>query len=65
MGKKEKIASVLQLVGGNKKNVENIVNEIDMFLESLNAEIEDWKFSMEEYKDGTRIFARFQILIKK
>jgi len=65
MGKKEKIASVLQLVGGNKKNVENIVNEIDMFLDSLNAEIEDWKFSMEEYKDGTRIFARFQILIKK
>ena len=65
MGKKEKIASVLQLVGGNKKNVENIVNEIDMFLDSLNAEIEDWKFSMEEFKDGTRIFARFQILIKK
>jgi hypothetical protein len=52
-------------VGGNKKNVENIVNEIDMFLDSLNAEIEDWKFSMEEFKDGTRIFARVQILIKK
>jgi hypothetical protein len=64
-GKKEKIASVLQLVGGKRENVERIVEEIDKFFENLNAEIEDWKFSMEEYKDGTRIFARFQILVKK
>ena len=65
MGKKEKIASVLQLIGGDRKNVENVVNEIDQFLDSLNAQIEDWKFSMGEYKDGTRVFVRFQILIKK
>jgi hypothetical protein len=31
----------------------------------LNAELEDWKISMEEYGDGTRVFARFQILIRK
>ncbi|MFA5772354.1 MAG: hypothetical protein WC974_06470 [Thermoplasmata archaeon] len=65
MGKKERISSVLQLVGGNKENVEKIVEEIDKFFENLNAEIEDWKFSIEEFRDGTRIFARFQILIKK
>jgi hypothetical protein len=65
MGKKEKIASVLQLIGGDRKNVENIVTELDQFLESLNAQIEDWKFSMGEYKDGTRIFVRVQILVKK
>lgn len=65
MGKKEKISSVLQLVGGRAENVEKIVEEMDKFFENLNAEIEDWKFSMEEFRDGTRIFARFQILIKK
>ncbi len=65
MGKKEKIASVLQLIGGDRKNVENVVTELDQFLDSLNAQIEDWKFSMGEYKDGTRIFVRVQLLIKK
>lgn len=65
MGKKEKISSVLQLVGGKAENVEKIVGELDKFFENLNAEIEDWKFSMEEFRDGTRIFARFQIIIKK
>jgi DNA polymerase elongation subunit (family B) len=65
MGKKEKMASVLRLVGGKPENVEKIVNEIDKFLENLNAELEDWKISMEEHDDGTRIFARFQILVKK
>ena len=65
MGKKEKISSVLQLVGGRPENVEKIVEELDKFFENLNAEIEDWKFSMEEFQDGTRIFARFQIVIRK
>jgi hypothetical protein len=65
MGKKQKISSVLQLVGGKAENVEKIVEEMDKFFDNLNAEIEDWKFSMEEFRDGTRIFARFQILIKK
>jgi len=65
MGKKEKISSVLQLVGGRAENVEKIVEEMDKFFDNLNAEVEDWKFSIEEFRDGTRIFARFQILIKK
>lgn len=65
MGKKEKMASILRLVGGKPENVEKIVNEIDKFFDNLNAELEDWKISMEEHKDGTRVFARFQILIRK
>ena len=36
MGKKEKVASVLQLVGGKSENVEKIVDELDSFFESLN-----------------------------
>jgi hypothetical protein len=65
MSKKEKISSILQLVGGKPENVEKMVEELDKFFDNLNAQIEDWKFSMEEFRDGTRIFARFQILIKK
>ncbi|OPY34268.1 MAG: hypothetical protein A4E32_00540 [Methanomassiliicoccales archaeon PtaU1.Bin124] len=65
MTKKDKVASVLNMVGGKPENVEKIVDEIDHFFETINAEMEDWKVSMEEYKDGTRIYARFQILIKK
>jgi DNA polymerase elongation subunit (family B) len=65
MEKKEKMASVLRLVGGRPENVEKIVDELDKFLGNLNAELEDWKISMEEYGDGTRVFARFQILIRK
>jgi hypothetical protein len=65
MGKKEKVASILHMVGGNPENVEKIVDEIDKFFDNLNAEMEDWKVSMEEFPDGTRIFARFQVLIKK
>ncbi|MDD1773632.1 MAG: hypothetical protein LUQ14_03290 [Methanomassiliicoccales archaeon] len=65
MGKKEKMASVLRLVGGKPENVEKIVDEIDKLFENLNAELEDWKISMEEQTDGTRIFARFQVLLKK
>ncbi len=59
------MASVLRLVGGKPENVEKIVDELDKFLGNLNAELEDWKISMEEYGDGTRVFARFQILIRK
>lgn len=65
MSKKEKMASILRLVGGKPENVERIVDEIDKFFDNLNAELEDWKISMEEFGDGTRIFARFQILVKK
>ncbi len=65
MGKKEQVASVLQLVGGSADQAEKIVDEVDKFFDNLNAEIEDWKISMEEFKDGTRVFARVQILIRK
>jgi DNA polymerase elongation subunit (family B) len=65
MGKKEQVASVLQLVGGNAEQAEKIVDEVDRFFNNLNAEVEDWKISMEEFKDGTRIFARVQVLVKK
>jgi hypothetical protein len=65
MGKKENVSAVLNLVGGKPDNVEKIVDEIDRFLSTINAEMEDWKVSMEEYSDGTRIYARFQVLVKK
>jgi hypothetical protein len=65
MGQKEKVASVLNMVGGKAENVEKIVDEIDRFFNTINAELEDWKVSMEEYQDGTRIYARFQVLMKK
>lgn len=65
MGKKEQVASILKMVGGNAEQAERVVDEVDRFFDNLNAELEDWKISMEEFKDGTRIFARVQILIKK
>jgi hypothetical protein len=65
MEKKLKVASVLHLVGGKAENVEKIVDEIDQFFETIDAELEDWKISMEESSDGTRIYARFQVLLKK
>jgi hypothetical protein len=65
MGKKDSVASVLHMVGGNPDNVEKIVDEMDKFFDSMNAELEDWKVTMEEFTDGTRIFARLQILLKK
>jgi hypothetical protein len=65
MTKKAKMSSVMNLVGGRPENVERIVDELDRFFNSINADIEDWKVSMEEFSDGTRIYARFQVLIKK
>jgi hypothetical protein len=65
MGKKERIAVVIEALGGNKANVEHLVDEMDRFLGSLNAEIEGWKFVMEEFEDGTRILARFQIKLSR
>ena len=65
MSDKEKIISALQLISGKKENVEKIADSVDKFFENLRLEIEDWKFSMEEFSDGTRIFLRFQIVVKK
>jgi hypothetical protein len=38
-----------------------IVEEVDRFFKSVHADVEDWKFSMEDFGDGTRVFVRFQI----
>jgi hypothetical protein len=38
-----------------------VVDEVDRFFQSVHLNIEDWKFSMEDGGDGTRIFVRFQI----
>ena len=65
MSDKEKIISALHLINGKKENVEKIAESVDKFFEDLHLEIEDWKFSMEEFSDGTRIFIRFQIVVKK
>jgi hypothetical protein len=65
MSDKEKIVSALRLINGKKENVEKIAETVDKFFENLHLEIEDWKFSMEEFSDGTRIFIRFQIVVKK
>ena len=65
MGKKERIATVIEALGANPDNVEHLVEEVDRFFESLNAEIEGWKFVMEEFEDGTRLLARFQIMLRK
>jgi hypothetical protein len=50
---------------GKKENVEKLAESVDKFFENLQLEIEHWKFSMEEFSDGTRIFIRFQIVVKK
>ena len=65
MNDKEKIVSALRLINGKKENVEKIADTVDKFFKDLHLEIEDWKFSMEEFSDGTRIFVRFQIVVKK
>ena len=52
MSDKEKIVSALRLViNGKKENVEKIAETVDKFFEDLHLEIEDWKFSMEEFSD--------------
>jgi hypothetical protein len=65
MSDKEKIISALHLINGKKENVEKIAESIGKFFEGLHLEIEDWKFSMEEFNEGTRIFFRFQIIVKR
>jgi hypothetical protein len=55
--------SVRQLAGAEDEKLHKIVDEVDRFFKSVHADIEDWKFSMEDYGDGTRIFVRFQIHI--
>jgi len=65
MSNKEEVVSMIQAVGGKKDGIETIVQTIEQFFENLNLEIEDWKISMEESREGTRVFVRFQVLVKK
>jgi hypothetical protein len=65
MSNKDKISEVIHLVEGKKENIALIIDSIEKFFENLNLEMEDWKVSMEEFQDGTRIFIRFQILVKR
>ncbi len=58
-------SSVTEFAGGEDEKVNQIVDEVDRFFKSVHADIEDWKFSMEDYGDGPRIFVRFQIHINK
>jgi hypothetical protein len=51
--------------GAEDQKMSRIADEVDRFFQSVHADIEDWKFSMEDYGDGTRIFVRFQIHINK
>jgi hypothetical protein len=62
---KPRTGSALDLAGGEDEKISNIVEEVDRFFKNVHADIEDWKFSMEEYGDGTRIFVRFQVHINK
>jgi len=65
MTNKEKIVSILHTVKGKKDNIETIVDTLEQFFENLHLELEDWKISMEEFQEGTRIFVRFQIIVKR
>ena len=58
-------AVMAEAVGSKHENIEHLVEEMDQFFASFNAEIEGWKFVMEEFEDGTRILARFQIRLKR
>jgi hypothetical protein len=64
MDNTEKIASALALIGKRKKNSGSLTEALQKLFENLNIGIEDWKLSMEESRDGTRIFVRFQIHVK-
>jgi hypothetical protein len=60
---KKSPGAIAELAGADDAKIHNIMDEVDRFFKSVHADIEDWKFSMEDYGDGTRIFVRFQIHI--
>ena len=66
MKHKEEITSLLHVVKGKgkKNNIGTIVDSLEQFFENLHLEVEDWKISMEEFQEGTRVFVRFQIMVK-
>jgi hypothetical protein len=61
----DKAASMIHIVEGKKEKLETIIETIEQFFENLQVEIESWKISTEEFREGTRVFVRFQILVKK
>jgi hypothetical protein len=65
MNDNERLASALHLISQDKENLEKITNTVDKFFDNIHLEMEDWKLTMEEFNDGTRIFLRFQFLVKK
>ncbi|MGD0249681.1 MAG: hypothetical protein ABSB97_02160 [Thermoplasmata archaeon] len=65
MKSKKHASSVTDLASREDEKMHKIVDEVDRFFKSVHADIEDWKFSMEDYGDGTRIFVRFQIHINR
>jgi hypothetical protein len=65
MKPKDPPRSAIAFSAGEDEKMAKIVGEVDRFFQSVHADIEDWKFSMEDYGDGPRIFVRFQIHINK
>jgi hypothetical protein len=65
MSNKETIESALHIVEGKKENIDSIMDTVQQFFNNLHLEMEDWKISVEEFHEGTRVFVRFQIIIKK
>jgi hypothetical protein len=58
-----KQTSVSEILSVQDEKIGKVVEEVDRFFRSVHANIEDWKFAMEDDDDGTRIFVRFQIHI--
>ncbi len=54
-----------ELAEAGMGNLQGIMSEIQGFIGGLNAEVEDWKLSVEECREGTRVMARVQFLLKK
>ena len=65
MSTKDKIVSTIQSIEGKNDTIITILKTIEQFFENLHVEVEDWKISTEEFREGTRIFVRFQIIVKK
>jgi hypothetical protein len=64
MNNTEKMATALALISKRTEGSGSFTEAIGKLFENLNVGIEDWKVSMEESRDGTRIFVRFQIHVK-
>jgi hypothetical protein len=56
--------SVADILNVQDEKIGKVVEEVDRFFRSVHADIEDWKFAMEDEGDGTRIFVRLQIHLR-